>query len=77
MNFITYEIPRGVYTSGDFADYIDEISKGGFKKNYDDITMKTKLAELSKNLNFDDKSFFNTIFGFRTILGLQASSHIH
>ena len=62
LNIITYEIPLGVYTTGDIIDYIDKISKGGIKILYDDITLKTKLLERSFIVSFDEKSFFNTIY---------------
>ena len=64
LGFITQEIPPGVYTNGDNIEYIDDISKGGIKKENDDFTMNTKLFERSKIMRFDDKTFFNTILGF-------------
>ena len=48
----------------DNIEYIDEISKGGIKKENDDFTMNTKLFERSKIMRFDDKTFFNNILGF-------------
>ena len=32
LHFILYEIPPGVFTAGDFIDYLDEISKGRIEK---------------------------------------------
>ena len=63
LYFFTYEIPRGVYTSGDNIDYNDEISKRDIKIVIDDITMKNMLPEGSNIIKFDDQSFLRTILG--------------
>ena len=64
LNFLTYEIPPGVYTTRDNINYFNKISKGGIQLEYDDITVKTKLLERSEIVRFDDKSFFSIPLGF-------------
>ena len=66
LNFITYEVPLGAYTTGRIIDFFDEISKGDIKIEYDDITIKTKLFGRSNIIRLDDKSFVNSFLGFES-----------
>ena len=45
-------------------EVVEEMSKGGFEIEYDNIIMETKLFERSEILSFDEKWFFSNILGF-------------
>ena len=74
-NFITYESDPGVYTIKDLQKAVHLLGdhEGTLKKEYDDVSMKTKLFETRfgsffRTLRFDEKSFYYFIM-FYTILG--------
>ena len=50
-----------VNTTGYIIEFTDGISRGSNKIEYGDTTMETKLHERSKNVRFQDESFFNTL----------------
>ena len=60
LTFITYEIHLEFYTTGDIMAYIDGISKGGFKIEHDNLTMKIHLFGRSNFVSFLEKSFIST-----------------
>ena len=62
-NFITYEIPPGIYTVGDLSDYVTKFSSGNFRITYDEISRKTKLS-VGSMLRLDEKDSFNILLGF-------------
>jgi len=73
-NFISYEIPPGVYTFKDLSESLLKILQPEYEGyhnaidiEFDDNTMKTKLVVRSGiiAINFDEKSFFSTILGFK------------
>ena len=78
-SFITYELEPGIYTFKDFSGALFNILQTEYPGpsnvidiEYDDITMKTKLVVRSGiiAIRFDEKSFFNTVLGFTTRMGL-------
>ena len=66
-NFVTYQIPIGIYTFKDIAEAIYKIGgeRGSVRIEYDDISMKTKLIfDYFLALRFNKKSFFHSLLGF-------------
>ena len=76
LNFITYDIPQGAYTSREVLDYIDVFSKGGLQIEYDHTSSKTKLLKTVEIIiaMFDNKSFFKTQLGFTTYRDYEPNS---
>ena len=72
-NFFTYELDQGIYTFKDISEALFNILQSEYPGpsnvidiEYDDITMKTKLAVKSGiiAIKIDEKSFFSTVLGF-------------
>ena len=72
-NFLTYEIQPGIHNSKDLSSALFNIlqpehpaSSNVIVIEFDDITEKTKLVVKSGiiAIRYDEKLFFNTIFGF-------------
>ena len=70
---ITYEIQPGIYTFKDFSETLFNILESEYPGpsnviviEIDDITTKTNLVVIPGiiAIRFDEKSFFNTLFGF-------------
>ena len=74
-NFITNEIPTGIYCFKDISEVLLNFLQSEYKVDFnkiviefDDITRKTKLGVRPGIIviRFDEKTFFNTILGFTT-----------
>ena len=68
---ITYEISPGIYTIEDISKLVYAMGnhEGTLQIEYDDDTMKAKLiltrfGSTFGTLEFDEKSFFETLLGF-------------
>ena len=76
-NFVAHEIFLGVYSIKGISEAVYTMGdhEGTLQIDYDDISMRTKLS-LARfggtfgTLRFDETSFFNTLLGFCTLLGL-------
>ena len=82
-NFITYEIPPGIYPVEDFSEIVYTMGdhEGTIQIEYDEISMKTKLisalfGRIFGKLGFDEK-FFKYFIGFETILEYKPNNAVH
>ena len=78
-NFVTYDSSLGIFSINNFSEFVYTMGDHeGTLKNENDISIKTKLI-LKKfgatfgTASFDEKSFFSTLLGFYTILGLETN----
>ena len=79
-NFVTYEIPPGVYSIKDISEVVYTIGdhKGTLRIEYVDNSMKTKqMLSPFEMLRFNEKSFFNTSSGFTPFWDYRPTKTIH
>ena len=77
-NFVSYEIPPGIYTNKDISEFVKKDHKGTLPIEYDGVSLKTKLI-LSPfvMLGFNEKSFFNTVLAFTPLWDYKPTKTIH
>ena len=77
--FITFELKSDFYTFKDLSEVLFTILQPEYELfnnsvviEFDDITMKTKMVVRSGNIDigFEEKSFFSTILGVSTHIGI-------
>ena len=83
-NFVTYEIPHGIYSIKDISDAVYTMGDhdGTLQDECDDISMKTKLISTRfggtfGTLRFNEKSFFSTLLGFTPSWDFKPTNAIH